>query len=52
MAQSFGDWLKQRRKLLDLAQEELARNPGCAVTTVRKFESNDRRPCKSMVEHL
>ena len=28
---SFGQWLKQRRKALDLTQEALARRVGCAV---------------------
>ena len=32
---SFGQWLKQRRKTLDLTQAELARQVGCATVTLQ-----------------
>ena len=34
---SFGEWLKQRRKALDLTQNELAERVGCSLATIRKF---------------
>ena len=36
---SFGDWLKARRKALDLTQEELAQRAGCSIFALRKIES-------------
>ena len=53
---SFGQWLKKRRKVLDLTQAELAKRVGCAVITIQKIEANERRPSKQMsgllAEHL
>src|SRR3954453_20886209 len=49
---SFGAWLKRRRKALDLTQEELALRAGCAVATIKKWETNQRRPSKSIGERL
>src|SRR4051794_32787657 len=49
---SFGAWLKRRRKALDLTQEELAQRAGCAVATIKKWETNQRRPSKSIAERL
>src|SRR5215216_1577387 len=49
---SFGRWLSARRHLLDLTQEELARQVGCAVTTIRKLEADVRRPSKHVAERL
>ena len=43
---SFGEWLKSRRKALDLTQEELAQRSGCSVFALRKIESGERRPSK------
>jgi non-specific serine/threonine protein kinase len=51
-AVSFGHWLKQRRKALDLTQERLAEQVNCAVQTIRKLESNARRPSRQLAEHL
>src|SRR5688500_12185581 len=48
----FGMWLKQRRKSLDLTQQELADQVGCSLAMLRKLESNQRRPSKPMVERL
>lgn len=48
----FGDWVKQRRKALDLTQEELAARTGCSVFAVRKIESGDRRPSKQLAALL
>lgn len=53
---SFGQWLKKRRKALDLTQNELAKRVGCATITIQKIEANERRPSKQMArllaEHL
>lgn len=48
----FGDWLKQRRKSLDLTQEELAQRAGCSVFALRKIESGERRPSKQLAQLL
>ena len=45
---SFGDWLKARRKALDLTQEELSARAGCSVFALRKIETEERRPSKQL----
>ena len=49
---SFGQWLKQRRKALDLTQEALAELVGCATETLRKYEADKVRPSKQIAERL
>src|SRR5215813_7931187 len=49
---SFGDWLKQRRKALDLTQQELAEQVGCAEVTIRKIEGDATRPSKQIAERM
>ena len=49
---SFGDWLRQRRRELDLTREELAQQIGCSVVMLRKLEAEERRPSKPMAERL
>src|SRR3712207_1197546 len=49
---SFGGWLKQRRRALDLTQEALGRRAGCAAGTIKKFEQDERRPSREMAERL
>jgi predicted ATPase/transcriptional regulator with XRE-family HTH domain len=49
---TFGYLLKQRRKALDLTREELADRVGCAVETLRKIETNARRPSRQLAELL
>ncbi len=49
---SFGYWVRRRRKALDLTQEELAQCVGCAAVTLRKIESDERRPSAQMAERL
>jgi predicted ATPase/DNA-binding CsgD family transcriptional regulator/transcriptional regulator with XRE-family HTH domain len=51
-ANTFGLWLKQRRRLLDLTQHTLAQRSGCAVETIRKIEANRRRPSKQLIDRL
>src|SRR3712207_6288675 len=49
---AFGRWLKQRRRSLDLTQDELAARVGCAPGTVRKLEAGGRRPSKAVAQGL
>jgi predicted ATPase/DNA-binding XRE family transcriptional regulator len=49
---SFGGWLKSRRKTLDLTQEELAQQVGCATVTIRKIESNALKPSTQIAQRL
>lgn len=48
----FGLWMKERRKLLDLTQEALARQVGCAAVTIKQIESGQRRPSRQLAELL
>jgi predicted ATPase/transcriptional regulator with XRE-family HTH domain len=49
---SFGYWLRQRRRALDLTQEELARRVGCATGTIKKIEADERRPSREIAALL
>ncbi|GAB4440569.1 MAG: BTAD domain-containing putative transcriptional regulator [Anaerolineae bacterium] len=49
---SFGLWLRQRRRILDLTQEMLAECAGCSVSAIRKIESDERRPSRQVAELL
>jgi predicted ATPase/transcriptional regulator with XRE-family HTH domain len=49
---SFGYWVRRQRKALDLTQETLAHRVGCAPVTIRKIESDSRRPSRQMAERL
>lgn len=49
---SFGEWIKSRRKALDLTQAELAQRSGCSVFALRKIESGERRPSKQLAQLL
>ena len=49
---SFGDWVRRRRKALDLTREELARQVGCASETIKKIERDERRPSRQIAELL
>jgi len=48
----FAQWLKQRRRELDLTQEELAERLNCSVVTISKIEMGQRRPSKQIAELL
>jgi predicted ATPase/transcriptional regulator with XRE-family HTH domain len=50
--ETFGRWLKQHRKRLDLTQHALAAQSGCTVDTIRKLEATQRRPSPQLVERL
>jgi transcriptional regulator with XRE-family HTH domain len=45
---SFGEWIKSRRKELDLTQAELAKRASCTVFAVRKIEAGERRPSRQL----
>ena len=49
---SFGEWLKRKRKALDLTREALADRVGCSVAMIRKIEAEERRPSAQIVERL
>src|SRR6188472_1159140 len=49
---SFGEWVKQRRKVLDLTQAQLGQRVGCAVITIKKIERDERRPSQQIAELL
>lgn len=48
----FDDWVRQRRKALDMTQGELAARVGCAAVTIKKIEQATRRPSRQMAERL
>src|SRR5512133_1484384 len=49
---SFGRWLRQRRRVLNLTQEALARRAGCSVGTIRKIETAQQRPSEMIANRL
>jgi predicted ATPase/DNA-binding XRE family transcriptional regulator len=49
---SFGRWLRARRRALDLTQDDLARQVGCAIITIQKLEADERRPSRQLAERL
>ena len=50
--QSFGYWLRLKRKALDLTLEGLAERVGCSASTIRKLEEEERRPSAQIVDRL
>ncbi|HYF63989.1 MAG TPA: helix-turn-helix domain-containing protein, partial [Herpetosiphonaceae bacterium] len=48
----FGQWLKHRRRILNLTQAELAGRISCSAITVRKIESGDLLPSRQLAEAL
>ncbi|MCG6876516.1 MAG: AAA family ATPase, partial [Betaproteobacteria bacterium] len=49
---SFGYWLRRRRKALDLTQETLAQRASCSSFAIRKIEADERRPSRPLAERL
>src|SRR4026208_2031924 len=45
---TFGEWLRQRRRMLDLTQQELADQAGCARITLRRIEADALKPSKEL----
>jgi predicted ATPase/transcriptional regulator with XRE-family HTH domain len=52
MDYSFGNWVRRRRKALDLTQQELADRVGCSVATIVKIEADERRPSRQVADLL
>jgi len=48
----LGDWIRRRRADLNLTQELLAEQVGCAVDTIRALETGRRRASQPMAERL
>jgi predicted ATPase/transcriptional regulator with XRE-family HTH domain len=44
----FGEWLRERRRVLDLTQVEMAQCVGCSASALRKIETGERRPSKQL----
>ena len=49
---SFGHWLRLKRKALDLTREGLADGVGYSAETIRKIETEERRPSAQLVDQL
>lgn len=45
---SFGTWLRQHRRALDLTQKALADEVGCAEITVRRMEADEYKPSNEL----
>ena len=52
MDSSFGNWVRRRRKALDITQQELAQRVGCSLSLIFKIESDERRPSRQIAELL
>lgn len=49
---SFGYWLRRRRKALDLTQDALAQKVSCSQAAIKKIEAEERRPSRGLAERL
>ncbi len=49
---TFGQWVKQRRKVLGLTQVELARRVPCSKVMINKIEANLRQPSVQLTKLL
>ncbi len=49
---SFGVWLCQRRRVLDLTQDDLGQRVSYIGDTIRKIATEARRPSKEIVARL
>src|SRR5262245_53518083 len=45
---SFGKWLRQKRRALDLTQKAFADQVGCAEITVRRMEADEYKPSNDL----
>jgi predicted ATPase/transcriptional regulator with XRE-family HTH domain len=50
--ESFGEWVKSRRRRLDLTQAELGKRAGCSAAAIRKFEADERKPSRDLAMSL
>jgi len=49
---SFGYWLRRRRKALDLTQGALAQKVSCSQAAIKKIEAEERRPSRGLAQRL
>ena len=49
---SFGYWLRRRRKALDLTQDALAKKVSCSLAAIKKIEAEERRPSRALAQRL
>ncbi|MEO8120890.1 MAG: AAA family ATPase, partial [Rhodoferax sp.] len=49
---SFGYWLRRRRKALDLTQDALAQKVSCSTAAIKKIEAEERRPSRGLAQRL
>ena len=49
---SFGYWLRRRRKALDLTQRALALKVSCSSAAIKKIEAEERRPSRGLAQRL
>ncbi|NDP40221.1 MAG: AAA family ATPase [Rhodoferax sp.] len=49
---SFGYWLRRRRKALDLTQDALAQRVSCSQAAIKKIEAEERRPSRGLAQRL
>ena len=45
---SFGKWLRQRRRMLDLTQQAFADQVGCARITLSRIEADTLKPSQQL----
>ncbi|MEM7331000.1 MAG: helix-turn-helix transcriptional regulator [Chloroflexota bacterium] len=50
--QPFGQWLRQRRKVAHLTQQQLAEQAGCATISIRRIEAGTLRASTQLAEQL
>jgi len=49
---TFGEWVRTRRRQLDLTQSELGGRAGCSAAAIRKIEAEERKPSRQLAELL
>jgi predicted ATPase/transcriptional regulator with XRE-family HTH domain len=49
---TFGNWVKQRRKILGLTQDALAGLVACSTALIKKIEAGHRRPSHQIAERM
>ena len=45
---SIGQWVRHRRKTLDMTQQGLADRAHCSINTIKKIETDSRRPSRQL----
>lgn len=48
----FGEWLKRRRKSLDLTQGQLAQRIHCSLSAIKRMEAGDLAPSRQLAEWI